>query len=123
MDKKSSDLVRKSEKGGFSAGMWLKSVSRRVSDVCIARSMWESKVVRGQSSEATEHDKGMLWTCVRIIVTGKSADDIFVGNMRARSRIFVRILWRRSASLNFRLRVSEFLAIIRFVFMICGGSA
>nr|CCA17109.1 actinrelated protein 2/3 complex subunit putative [Albugo laibachii Nc14] len=46
LDKKSSDLVRKSEKGGFSA----------------ARSMWESKVVRGQSSEATEHDKGMLWT-------------------------------------------------------------
>lgn len=30
----------------------------------IARSMWESKVVRGQSSEATQQDKGMLWTWV-----------------------------------------------------------
>ncbi|CCI42447.1 unnamed protein product [Albugo candida] len=46
LDKKSSDSAPKSEKGGFNA----------------ARSMWESKVVRGQSSEATQQDKGMLWT-------------------------------------------------------------
>lgn len=30
----------------------------------LARSMWQSKVTRGQSSDATQSDKGALWTCV-----------------------------------------------------------
>jgi actin related protein 2/3 complex subunit 1A/1B len=46
LDKKSSETATTSASGGFSA----------------ARSMWESKVDRGQSADATSSDKGTLWT-------------------------------------------------------------
>ncbi|KAG6609470.1 Actin-related protein 2/3 complex subunit [Phytophthora cinnamomi] len=45
VDKKPAESAVKRNSGGFSA----------------ARSLFESKVTRGQSSDATQHDKNMLW--------------------------------------------------------------
>ncbi|KAG7401912.1 protein 2 3 complex subunit [Phytophthora boehmeriae] len=45
VDKKPTASIAKTNSGGFNA----------------ARSLFESKVTRGQSSDATQHDKGRLW--------------------------------------------------------------
>ncbi|KAG1703197.1 hypothetical protein DVH05_008108 [Phytophthora capsici] len=63
VDKKPTESAVKRNAGGFSA----------------ARSLFESKVTRGQSSDATQHDKNMLWmkhesniTCIQPYVKSAS---------------------------------------------------
>ncbi|KAG6973222.1 hypothetical protein JG687_00001011 [Phytophthora cactorum] len=54
VDKKPTESAVKKNAGGFNA----------------ARSLFESKVTRGQSSDATQHDKNMLWMKHQSNITG-----------------------------------------------------
>ncbi|UIZ26342.1 hypothetical protein KXD40_002120 [Peronospora effusa] len=62
VDKKPTEAAVKINSGGFSAGKLTLCGAAEMEEMLIfARSLFESKVMRGQSSDATQLDKDMLW--------------------------------------------------------------